>query len=377
MSEQMWVNDANVWIETTDCNGNAVKIETISTKDGFYTLVNVPSGIQTVHVQKDAFSKEYNIVVKAGMLSDVTGVAHKECFQLVGSTCEPGVQSIAVESEFVGAMADIVIFIDTSGSMKQESKWVQENVNMFAQFIGGAQVDYHVILVGKGYDLCVPPPLGGPNCTNGPDFVHVKEKVGSKDGLEVLINSYPQYQDFLRAGATTNFIAVTDDNSKKSASWFTAQVMQQKNPGFSNPFVFHSIVAYGDIPFIGCFGGAFGGVVYLDLTNQTGGAKFPVCETNWTSLFGEMAETVVNTVQSTCAYALKDPGDVAKADQLKLTYDKGANSQEFKLVNGPNGCGNGPSYYFDNPMKPEKLVLCPTTCNLLEDGFLSLQLICN
>jgi hypothetical protein len=274
-------------------------------------------------------------------------------------------------------MADIVVFIDTSGSMKTESKWVQDNVNMFAQFIGGQQVDYHVILVGKGFDLCVPPPLGGPNCTDGPQFRHVKEKVGSHDGLQKLIETYPQYQDFLRAGATTNFIAVTDDNSKKSSSWFTTQVNQQNNPGFSSPFVFHSIVAYGDIPFIGCLGGAYGGVVYLELTQQTGGAKFPVCETNWSSIFGQMAETVVNTVQSTCAYKLKDGKAVSNADIIELTYDKGANSQKFQLVDGPAQCGNGPSYYFDNPANPEKLVLCPTTCNLLDNGFLNLKLSCN
>ncbi|HIA04143.1 MAG TPA: carboxypeptidase regulatory-like domain-containing protein [Myxococcales bacterium] len=377
MSEQMFVNGADVWIDTLDCNGTPVKRQTVSDANGFYTLTQVPSGIQTVQIQKDIFTKQYNVVVKAGKLSDVTGVAHKECFQVVGSLCKEGLQTMNVESEFVGAMADIVVFVDTSGSMKQESSWVQDNVNMFAQYIGGQQVDYHVVLVGNGFDLCVPPPLGGPNCTDGPKFRHVKEKIGSHNGLEKVISSYPQYQDFMRAGATTNFIAITDDNSKKSSSWFTNQVFAQQNPGFSNPFVFHSIVVYGDIPFVGCLGGAYGGVVYLELTQQTGGSKFPVCETNWSSIFGQMAETVVNTVQSTCAYQLKDPKAVANADKVELSYDKGAGSQTFQLVSGPNQCGNGPSFYFDNPESPEKLVLCPTTCNLLDNGFLNLNLLCN
>jgi hypothetical protein len=136
-------------------------------------------------------------------------------------------------------------------------------------------------------------------------------------------------------------------------------------------------VAYGDIPFIGCLGGAYGGVVYLELTQQTGGSKFPVCESNWSSIFSQMAETVVNTVQSTCAYQLKDGKAVANADKVELSYDKGAGSQKIQLVSGPSQCGNGPSFYFDNPESPDKLVLCPTTCNLLDNGFLNLNLLCN
>ncbi len=176
-TEQMFVNNAHVWLEAPDCDGVTVKRETMSDGDGFYTLEDVPSGLQTIHIEKDGWTKEYPVQVVSGKLSDVTGVAHKECFQVV--QCEEDVQDMSVESSFLTGLADIVIFIDTSGSMRQEAKWVQENVNAFAQYIGNQLVDYHVVLVAKGYNICVPPPLGGPNCTDGPKFRHIQEKVSS------------------------------------------------------------------------------------------------------------------------------------------------------------------------------------------------------
>ena len=469
-NDQVFVNGAKVWVETEDCDTQPITVETLSDNDGYYTLDAVPSGLQTVFVEKGDFTNQYNVLVKNDMLSDVTGVGHKQCFQVVNlcpkgsitghvchhdgspfagaqvaidgtgcdntpehyeatadgsgnytfpnlregawtvkvaaggqiltypvtvaegqivslqdlgydlcvddKQCVPGSDNIPVESKIVSGLADIVWFIDTSGSMKQEAGWLQDNINAFAQYIGNADIDYHVVLIAKGYDLCVPPPLGGPGCTNGPNFRHIKEKVGSHDGLEKLIETYPQYQGFLRSGATTNFIAVTDDNSDKSASWFQSQAAQQVNPGFSNPYVFHSIVAYGDIPFIGCFGGAFGGVEYLALTDKTGGAKFPVCETDWSSIFNQMAEKVVDTAVSACAYALPDPVAAANAEQLKVTYFKGPTAEPIPQVSGPEACGPGGGWYLDNPETPSSLLVCPSTCDSFYSGALQLEYTC-
>ena len=372
-NEQMFVNGATVWVEAEDCNGNPVKPTVTSDSKGFYILKDVPNGLQTVHIEKDGWTKEYKVQVSNGKISDVTGVGHKECFQVV--QCVETEQIMPVESKAVSGLADIVVFIDTSGSMKQEAKWVQENVNSFAQYIGGQQVDYRVVLIGKGFDLCVPPPLGGPNCTDGPQFRHIKEKVNSKDGLSKVIETYPLYKDFLRKGATTNFLAVTDDNSKKSASWFTAEANKLKDPGFSKPFVFHSIVAYGDVPFVGCIGGAFGGVEYLKLTDQTGGAKFPVCEKDWSSIFGKMAETVVNSVISACGYKLPNAKAVAAGNTYELTYKNGNGNMVLPKVGDPSQCGSG-GWYFDNEEKPEKLMLCQASCNMLADGDLHLDVMC-
>ncbi len=86
---QMYVNGADVWIDTTDCDGNAVHISALSNNGGYYTLENVPNGAQVVHVKKDGFEYTRNIVIKTDKLTDITGVGHKECFKAV-SSCELG-----------------------------------------------------------------------------------------------------------------------------------------------------------------------------------------------------------------------------------------------------------------------------------------------
>ena len=88
-NDQAFVNAADVWIDTLDCDGKALHLATVSDDGGYYTLKDVPSGLQTIHVKKGAFENQYNVLVKDGMLSDVTGVGHKECWQ-VKDVCPVG-----------------------------------------------------------------------------------------------------------------------------------------------------------------------------------------------------------------------------------------------------------------------------------------------
>ena len=137
---------------------------------------------------------------------------------------------------------------------------MQKNINAFAQYIGAQQLDYRVVMVAQPpfflVGICVPPPLGGPSCTDGPRYRHVKQNVDSTDGLEKLIETYPRYQDFLRPHTTKNFVAVTDDNSARPAKWFDQELAKLTGPGFANGYVFHSIVAFGSDPEDGCATGA-------------------------------------------------------------------------------------------------------------------------
>ncbi|MFT5433964.1 MAG: hypothetical protein ACI9OJ_004676, partial [Myxococcota bacterium] len=303
---QTFVDGATVWLEAVGCEAEPVLLQTISDADGYYSLEGIPNGLQTIHVKKGTWERKYLIQVSADKVSDVTASGHKECFQALGP-CEAGKQNMNVESQFISGLADIIWFIDTSGSMSDEAESVQANINAFAAFMGNVNIDYRVVLIADGFGLCVPEPLGGPNCTDGPRFRHIHDQVGSNDGLKKLVDNYPKYKDFLREDATTNFIAVTDDNADKLPTWFKGQVLQQTAPGFSEPWFFHSIVGMGPIPLVGCFGAAFGGLAYLTLSEETGGVSFPICDADWSSMFDSLAETVVNNVEATCAYALPNP----------------------------------------------------------------------
>lgn len=285
-------------------------------------------------------------------------------------------QSTLAEATPVGGGVDIVWFIDTSGSMNQETAWVQQNINAFAAYIAGLSLDYHVVLIADA-EVCVPPPLGGPNCTDGTNYRHVKEYVGSKDGLKKTINTYPQYQDFLRPDTSKHFVAVTDDNSTQGASWFTTELAKLTNPGFADGFTYHSIVAYGDIAGKGCTTGAKIGQAYLDLTDQTGGEKFKVCETDWSSIFASMAQSVASSAALPCTYPFPDPGEgkLINPAQIKVNHLDEAGAQLEALARlGKATCGHG--WYFDDDLNPTSVILCPTTCEKLQEGKIQVDFGC-
>lgn len=109
--QQIYVNDASVWIDATDCDGEELTISTVSDGQGYYTLEGVPSGLQTVNVEKEGFTHTYTVMVKDSMLTDVTGVGHKECFKAVKPCPVGGMWGYVCHQDGTpfGAGADIAI----------------------------------------------------------------------------------------------------------------------------------------------------------------------------------------------------------------------------------------------------------------------------
>lgn len=61
-----------VWVNTTDCNGNPVTIQTYSDAQGNYRLENVPCGTQTVFMKKGSFEHQFTRWVDKGMTTVAT-----------------------------------------------------------------------------------------------------------------------------------------------------------------------------------------------------------------------------------------------------------------------------------------------------------------
>lgn len=192
---------------------------------------------------------------------------------------------------------DIIWFIDTSGSMVEETANLNANLNRFAQTLSMSGLDYRVIMVGRrgmgSLLVCVPPPLASANCGDAARFRHINSSVASTNGLSVVIAAYPQFRDFLRADSQKYFVAVTDDESSMSAAQFTTTVNAW--PGFRG-FVFNSIVGYesrADCPTLARRGG-----VYITLTTQTMGDKARVCANDWSSIFTTFAMNIARRANS-------------------------------------------------------------------------------
>ncbi len=291
--------------------------------------------------------------------------------EVAGKPCTASEASQDVVAEASGGQVDIMVVIDTSGSMKEEAKAVQANLNAFASIIANKKIDYHVMLIANGFGLCVPPPLGGAGCADSPSFRHIKVGIGSTDALEKFVNAYSMFQGFLRAGAARHIIVVTDDKSSKDAAWFKTKVGQLKNPTWPDGFTFHSIVAWHDtLAYLPCFGGAGWGGVYLDLSKQTGGETAKICSADWTTLFQAIGTNVVKTVKVQCSYALPTSKDGTPADpaQVAMSWSTGGGAKKpIPRVDSADKCPVGSvGWHFDNAAKPTAAVLCPEACKAMQ-----------
>ncbi len=69
---KMAVPYVKVWVETFDCNGNPVHIQTYSDAKGSYTLKNIPCGTQTIYMQKGSFQHQWNRFIDQGMTTTLS-----------------------------------------------------------------------------------------------------------------------------------------------------------------------------------------------------------------------------------------------------------------------------------------------------------------
>ncbi|MCG8421154.1 MAG: thrombospondin type 3 repeat-containing protein [Proteobacteria bacterium] len=237
--------------------------------------------------------------------------------------------------------ADVILVVDTSGSMHGESDKVEERINedLAARLQDGA-VDYRIILLADFPPHDGPPPdnAGDPPdptlCIDtlspqvcppgptqmkplaGPRFFHYDTHVDSNDSLTVIVHEFDdaegdtgqhsgaaQYPDgwgsLLRPDSLKFFIEISDDNATdgsgvNSASEFDSQLRQRYDAKFSAPlqYVFHSIIGIKDHP----SGGAWpptdalepekcsennnainSGSIYQELSIMTNGLRFPLC----------------------------------------------------------------------------------------------------
>lgn len=187
---------------------------------------------------------------------------------------------------------DIVWFVDNSGSMVEENRYVSMNLNLFARTMEDSGIDYRVVMVARRgtatLQVCVPPPLGGAACGDSPRFRHIDQQVESTDGLRLLLSTSSRWRDFVRLQSLKFFVAVTDDESDLPAADFDRMI--RAIPAFER-YTFHSIVGYesaADCPTL-----ARRGATYLTLTTMTGGERARVCAMDWSSIFRSFAAAIV------------------------------------------------------------------------------------
>jgi hypothetical protein len=288
--------------------------------------------------------------------------------------------------------ADIIIGIDTSGSMDDEIAFVQMHLNAFSQQIIDSGVDVHVILIategmttmgggglfggGDGQNaVCIDAPLGSGMCpgdSNPPVYTHVNREVGSNDILDVFISAYPTYAPQLRENSLKTFVAVTDDDAvsdegdimyTSADAFMTAVSTLDMNPNMWADWRYSSIYCFTQCEFAAAVG-----AVHADLVAKTNGVGGDLCLQDFAPVLDQLAAKVVNEVELACDWEIP-------AAPATETFDAGKTNVELDLdgtleplgkAADANSCGDQNGWYYDDPAAPTRVFACPATCTRIQ-----------
>jgi hypothetical protein len=211
----------------------------------------------------------------------------------------------------------------------------------------------------------------------------VREGVHSSDAIDLTIEHYRDFQDFLRPGAIVHFVIVTDDDAGfgPGSEEFLAFLDTATAPGFDRVYV-HSIVDLVDSPlscgvFEECSCGDERGDEYIAISEVTGGLVQSICEAEWTPIFDALEERVVEGTALPCTFALPevDFGLVVDRVNVVLVGEDGVRST-LPNVDNAAACAGGEGWYYNNPLAPTSVELCAAAC-IGASGSVELEFGCN
>jgi hypothetical protein len=228
------------------------------------------------------------------------------------------------ESE-VNRPVDIVMAVDQSGSMDEEIENVRDNLNAYSTALEDSGIDYTFTLIAErgqhDNEICIPEPLGGPNCSDTSEFHQIDDRVASTNALELIEEHITTIESYMREGSLRVFTVVTDDNSHMPATEFDSFL--QGREGYED-YIFDGIVAEEAV----CEGTADNGDVYIELADMTGGQIEHVCDSDWSESFDRFAgEIISRTLQYELSQRPQDPSTLEvhfeQADGTQVRQPRG------------------------------------------------------
>jgi hypothetical protein len=294
---------------------------------------------------------------------------------------------------------DIIWVVDASGSMLDEQKKIGMNMTQFADAITKSNIDVRIVMMTTSSAIPVicpvtpADPLTGTALAGDPRYKFIEARVDSNNALDVAIASFPMYQSFLRPGAKTHFVTVSDDESTYKALASAAARAEGFHTDMKmllgHDFIQHTISSEGPTPcgdpncmpdvetgicvfvMLGC-GAARPGDTYYALADMTQGLKSSICLSEWTPIFDKLSEAVIKSAPLPCNYMIPPPPAGQNLDPLKVNVGYKAPSANdemlFRKANDEGACGSELGWYYDKPTDPKEVMLCPAACKHVEGG---------
>jgi hypothetical protein len=227
--------------------------------------------------------------------------------------------------------------------------------------------------------VCVPPPLGGPDCANQPPrFYHVNTVISSTDALSKILSTFDDpdpsisWKKYTRFDSHKVFIVLTDDNSSLPHMSFDAELLRMTpagifGDGIRRRYTFQSICGWqeGTPVLTGsrCPSAVNTGLEYQSLSVLTGGIVESVCKTDYSSILQNLARGITNKL--VCELDLRGSDD-RPIDSQKVAVrftPEGEEGRVLEQVSEESRCDEvTEGWYYDDADQPARIILCPETC---------------
>lgn len=324
--------------------------------------------------------------------------------------------AVASEATVEKLPVDIIWMVDNSSSMEPAVTAVRSGLNAFAALIASKNLDYKVIMLslrdkatkitfngGTRYPVCIPEPLAGDaNCGNGARFFQSSLDIYSTQPLEQFLGTLGQtagyqpgdskgseaWKQELRPNATKTIVVVTDDNARLSATQFET-FAGGKNPfnsltlppgildaswgGLFDGYIFSAIYGWGsDVdPSVRCTYSdgtmsASAGLTYTTLVQKTKGVRAKICDGSavWAPFFDSVAQAVYAGAKLNCELAMPTPPEgTIDPTLVNVALVSGGMSTYVPGVANAAACGVDGGWYYDDPVMPQKVILCKASCD--------------
>ena len=266
---------------------------------------------------------------------------------------------------------DVILAIDTSGSMNEEMVQVRTNINAFVAKLAASGLDYRLSVIGgknSGQNtLVVPEPLAGPNgADKEPAFHHLATQVDSNNAWGQIMASYALWKPFTRTEAFKVFIVFSDDEANYTTQTnpqiqFDTDIIAKGGFGTKDKrnYKYNAVVGWKEgTPLTQntkCTSAVAAGLNHRTLATLTGGIVDSICKTDFSSVFDSISKA---TADQLACDAILPAGSGADASKVVVT----AGGTQFVPVTDAAKCSTVPNgWYFGDSAKTQ-VKLCDSAC---------------
>lgn len=204
-------------------------------------------------------------------------------------------------------MVDVVIGVDTSGSMVEEMQSIEQNVQTFLNGLNRPDLDAKVTVVAKvSSKESSNDPMGMGKIFNFPAglpadrFAMVDQYIHSNDAIGILSQFFAGKFGFplpLREGAPVEMIIISDDNGSNIGP-FGASTTGNLATEFVGPagkaLTTHSIVGLAGSVTTDTCEITNPGTEFEALAKQSNGLVLDICQSDWTGLLKKISDAIVS-----------------------------------------------------------------------------------